>query len=68
MTRVIDRAEVRRLLASEQAQLLEVLPREDFESEHIPGAVSLPLKELDGRAAEGLDRQRPLIVYCDDFL
>jgi len=68
MARVVDRAEVRRLVTTEHAQLLEVLPREDFESEHIPGAVSLPLKELNATTAEGLDRQRPLIVYCDDFL
>jgi rhodanese-related sulfurtransferase len=68
MATVIDRAEARRMLASEHAQLIDVLPREDFESEHIPGALNLPLKELGPKTAAGLDRERPLIVYCDDFL
>jgi rhodanese-related sulfurtransferase len=67
MSRTIDRTEVRRMVAQESAQLVEVLPREDFESEHIPGAISLPLGELDRRSAERIDRQRPVIVYCNDF-
>jgi rhodanese-related sulfurtransferase len=67
MSRIVDRAEVRRMLAAESAQLLEVLPRDEYEAEHIPGALSVPLKELDPDAAARLDRARPLIVYCNDF-
>jgi rhodanese-related sulfurtransferase len=67
MSRIVGRAEVRRMLAEGSAQLVEVLPREDFESEHIAGAISLPLKELSADSARGLDRNRPVIVYCDDF-
>jgi len=67
MSTIIGRAEVRRMLAEESAQLVEVLPREDFESEHIAGASSLPLKELSADSARSLDRDRPVIVYCDDF-
>jgi rhodanese-related sulfurtransferase len=44
-----------------------VLPAEDFEWAHLPGAVSLPLKELDAVAGQ-LDRSRPVIVYCHDSL
>ena len=55
------------MLASDQAQLVEVLPRDEFESEHISGALNLPLKELDAKTAGRLDRERPVIVYCDDF-
>ncbi len=55
------------MLAEESAQLVEVLPREEFEAEHIAGATSLPLKELNADSARRLDRDRPLIVYCDDF-
>jgi phage shock protein E len=65
---VVDRAEVRRLLADEAAQLVEVLPREEFEEEHLPEAVSLPLKQLDATSAGTLDRGRPVIVYCWDAL
>ena len=42
-------------------------PADDYEWAHLRGAVSLPLKQLDGRAEE-LDRSRPVIVYCHDSL
>jgi rhodanese-related sulfurtransferase len=62
----VDREGVRRLLA-EGAQLVEVLPREEYEDEHLPGANSLPLKELDRQTAARLDRDRPVVVYCSDY-
>jgi rhodanese-related sulfurtransferase len=63
----IDRDEVRRLITDEDAQLVEVLPATDYEKEHITGAVNIPLKELDERAPRELDRERPMIVYCNDY-
>jgi rhodanese-related sulfurtransferase len=62
----IDRDELRRL-ADQGAQLVEVLPADEYEWAHLPGAVDLPLKELDGEMAQ-LDRSRPVIVYCHDSL
>ncbi len=64
----IERDEVRRLLSEEGAQLVEVLPRRQYEQLHIAGAVSLPLKEIDARAGSALDRHHPVIVYCNDYL
>lgn len=61
----VTRDDVRGLLAV-GAQLVEVLPEEEFEEEHLPGAVNIPLKELGDRASE-LDRLRPVIVYCHDY-
>jgi len=65
MSTEVDRDEVRRLFA-DGAQLVEVLPEEEFQEEHLPGAVNIPLKELGDRAS-GLDRSRPVIVYCHDY-
>jgi rhodanese-related sulfurtransferase len=62
----IGRDELRKL-TEEGAQLVEVLPAEEYEWAHLPGAVNLPLKELDG-LLEQLDRSRPVIVYCHDTL
>jgi rhodanese-related sulfurtransferase len=62
----IRRDEVQRLLG-EGAQLVEVLPREEYEEEHIAGAINIPLKELNRETARQLDRGRPVIVYCDDY-
>jgi rhodanese-related sulfurtransferase len=61
----VDREQVRRLL-SEGAQLVEVLPQPEYEDEHLPDAINIPLKDLDAERVEGLDRTRPVIVYCYD--
>jgi rhodanese-related sulfurtransferase len=64
----VTRDEVQRLVAA-GAQLVEVLPLDEFEEEHLPNAIHLPLKGLTRRAAEdALDRDRPVIVYCWDAL
>jgi rhodanese-related sulfurtransferase len=55
------------LLAS-GAQLVEVLPRNEYDEEHLPGAISLPLKEIDASTVAGLDRRRAVAVYCWDSL
>ena len=64
MPRSVDREEVRRLLEA-GAQLVEVLPSEEYDLGHLPGAVNIPLREL---TAERLDRSRPVVVYCYDAL
>jgi rhodanese-related sulfurtransferase len=63
----VTRDEVRRLVEA-GAQLVEVLPPDEFDDEHLPGATSLPLKSLTAQTAAGLDRTRPVIVYCWDGL
>jgi rhodanese-related sulfurtransferase len=62
----IDRDELQRLLREEQAQLVEVLPPDEYDDEHLPGALNLPLKSLGAQTASSLDRQRPVVVYCYD--
>jgi rhodanese-related sulfurtransferase len=63
----IDRDEVLRLVGEEAAQLVEVLPPAEYEDEHLAGAISIPLKELDEQAPRLLDRGRPVVVYCSDY-
>jgi rhodanese-related sulfurtransferase len=62
----IGRDQVRRM-ASEGAQLVEVLPAEEYEWAHLPGAINLPLKDL-GTGTGPLRRSEPVIVYCNDTL
>ena len=38
----IDRDELQRLRNEDDAQLVEVLPADEFEDEHLPGAVNIP--------------------------
>ena len=62
----IDRDELQRLLRDEHAQLVEVLPPDEYEDEHLPGAINIPLKTLDPQSTRQLDPDRPVIVYCYD--
>jgi rhodanese-related sulfurtransferase len=62
----IDRSAVQRLVAA-GAQLVEVLPQPEYEEEHLPGAINIPLKTLDAETARRLERERPVIVYCHDY-
>lgn len=66
MAQEIDRERVQELLAA-GAQLVEVLPAEEFEDERLPGAVNIPLKQLNAATAGQLDRSRPVVVYCYDY-
>ena len=70
MTRVrqIDRNELRRLLADDGTQLVEVLPHAEYEEEHLPGAINIPLARLGREATSRLDPRRPVVVYCWDGL
>jgi rhodanese-related sulfurtransferase len=66
MPAVIGQEELR-TLTGQGAQLVEVLPADEYAWAHLPGAASIPLKELGARAGQ-LDRSRPVIVYCHDSL
>ena len=65
MPKEIDRNGLRRMVEA-GAQLVEVLPADEYEEDHLPGAISLPLGRLETEAVELLDRTRPVIVYCWD--
>ena len=67
MPNAVDREKVQKLLA-EGAQLIEMLPAREFTEEHLPGAINIPLKKLGPDSVEGLDRSRPIVVYCWDGL
>ena len=66
MPKDIDREEVRRLTA-EGAQILEVLPEREYAEEHLPGAINIPLKELNRESVSRLDRATPIVTYCWDY-
>lgn len=65
MPKEIDRDGLRSLLAM-GAQLVEVLPPEEYAEDHLPGAINLPLRRLEEEGREILDPGRPVVVYCWD--
>jgi rhodanese-related sulfurtransferase len=64
VAKLIERETVQEMV-KHGAQLVEVLPAKEYAEDHLPGAVSHPLKQLDQEAGQ-LDRNRPVIVYCWD--
>ena len=66
MIKPIERDQIRSLLEA-GAQLVEVLPQDEYEYEHLPGAINVPLKTLDRETTSALDRSRPVIAYCYDY-
>ena len=61
----IDRREVQRQL-DKRAQLVEVLPEEVYRLKHLPGAINIPLDQLNRVAAAHLRPDLPVVVYCYD--
>jgi rhodanese-related sulfurtransferase len=48
------------------AQIVEVLPRDEFEEDHLPGAIHLPLRKIEAEARQRLDGDRQIVLYCWD--
>ena len=67
MTSAIDAHRLRELAAT-GAQLVEVLPKAEYDEEHLPGAINIPLKSLDATSARRLDPAHAVVVYCWDGL
>ncbi len=66
MPTVIDRHAVQQLV-QQGAQIVDVLAVREYEAEHIPGAINIPLKTLNREAGKRLDSRKPVITYCHDY-
>ena len=63
--RDLQRHEVQDLI-EKGAQLVEVLPSEEFDEHHLPGAINIPLRKIETDAEERLEKGRPVVLYCWD--
>ncbi|OGU76492.1 MAG: hypothetical protein A2V93_03510 [Ignavibacteria bacterium RBG_16_34_14] len=59
----ISSAELWDKLNKDEVILIDVRPKEEFSSGHIPGAVSIPLKELKEKLNE-LPTDKEIVAYC----
>jgi rhodanese-related sulfurtransferase len=55
--------ELRRLMRSGAVTVLDVRPRDEYEAAHVPGAVSIPVAELQRRLRE-IPKSKEVIAYC----
>jgi DNA-binding transcriptional ArsR family regulator/rhodanese-related sulfurtransferase len=59
----VDRETLIERIRSGEAVVLDVRPQEEFRHHHIPGAISMPLAEVESRLSE-LPRHRQIVAYC----
>jgi rhodanese-related sulfurtransferase len=59
----LDREALLARAARGEVTVLDVRPVEEYEAGHIPGALSVPLKELESRL-DRLPRDQEIVAYC----
>jgi rhodanese-related sulfurtransferase len=62
MVTSIDRARLLELMEA-GAQVVDVLPNAEYAAQHIPAAISLPLRHLNAETTSVLRRDKPVVVY-----
>jgi rhodanese-related sulfurtransferase len=68
MARKITRDELKRMMESNEGfKLVDVLSKESYGNEHIKGALSVPLDDIEEKAAGLLNREDKIVVYCASF-
>jgi rhodanese-related sulfurtransferase len=59
----VDREALLKLVRQEAVTVLDVRPVEEYNAGHIPGSLSIPLKELKRRLAD-LPHDQEIVAYC----
>jgi rhodanese-related sulfurtransferase len=59
----VDHEELIERVRGRNVTVIDVRPAEEFRAGHIPGAISVPLKELTSRLAE-LPKEKDIVAYC----
>jgi rhodanese-related sulfurtransferase/DNA-binding transcriptional ArsR family regulator len=59
----VDSDELLRRVKAGEATVLDVRPLEEYRAGHIPGAISMPIGELESRIKQ-LPKSRGVIAYC----
>jgi rhodanese-related sulfurtransferase/DNA-binding transcriptional ArsR family regulator len=59
----VDNDELVRRVRDGEVTLIDVRPREEYVAGHIPGAISLPLADLQKRIGQ-LRKRRDIVAYC----
>ena len=59
----LELGQVRRKVSGGEILLLDVRPAEEFEAGHFPGAVSLPLRDLEEKLRT-IPRDKRIVAYC----
>lgn len=69
MVKMVSRDELRKMIdKDEKFRLVDVLDRPHFETEHIKGAINIPVNEIEKEAEKILtDKNETIVTYCASF-
>jgi rhodanese-related sulfurtransferase len=62
----IRRKDVKTLVGQGRAQLVDVRPAQEYNTEHLPHSINVPLEEMTGRITKVLRKDQAVIVYSAD--
>ena len=60
---LVDRPTLWRLAQEGHVSVLDVRPTAEYDAGHIPGAISIPLEELERRLSD-VPHDQPVVAYC----
>lgn len=61
---VITAPEVKQLMESGDALLVHVLSGLEYQFQHIPGSINIPINKVHDSKQLPADKNRPLVFYC----
>lgn len=56
--------DTKKLIKEKSAQLIDVRTPDEFSMSKLPGAVNIPLQDIDSVGESMLDKNVPVIVFC----
>jgi rhodanese-related sulfurtransferase len=59
----VDLNELKRMITEGEAQIIDVRPEEEFRHAHLPGAISMPLNDIENRL-DTLPPDKSIVAYC----
>ena len=60
----ITQDDFKKLLEKDKVLVLDVRSADAYKSAHIPGAVSIPLAEIEGHAQQLKSEKKAIVTYC----
>lgn len=67
MAKTITRTELlEKMNNGDDFKLIEVLSPDQYQKEHIKGAINIPLSEIGKKAKNELNKDEDIVVYCSD--
>lgn len=65
MAKTITKEELKRKIdQNDNFKLIEVLSPEDYQKEHITGAINIPVSNIESEAQKKFNKDDEIVVYC----